>query len=99
MEGFKAVMTFLGQAAWPTAVVIIFLLSQKELRHLLSAIRMRVSDPRQRVNITRQGVSLAAIDAKVEILKEAQQPIAHRLCPHVLDQDCEQNVVLAGHVQ
>jgi hypothetical protein len=78
MEAFKAVMTFVGQATWPAAVVIIFLLSRKEFSDLLSAIRTRVSDPRQLVNITRQGISLAAIDAKVEILREAQQPIANR---------------------
>jgi hypothetical protein len=78
MEAFKAVMTFLGQATWPAAVVIIFLLSRKEFRDLLNAIRNRVGDPRQRFSITRQGISLAAIDAKVEILREAQQPIADR---------------------
>jgi hypothetical protein len=78
MDGFKAVMTFLGQASWPVAIVIIFLLGKKEFRGLASAIRMRVGDPRQRISITRQGISLAAIDAKVEILKEAQLPLVDR---------------------
>jgi hypothetical protein len=78
MDSFKSAITFLGQALWPATTVIIFLFIRKELRDLLDAIRMRVGDPRQSISITKTGISLAAIDAKVEILKEAQQPLAYK---------------------